>query len=75
MQIDLAAIGEIIKDKVGRKQVIALGTIAALAWLVKNVPEVDLRKLCLVAGVGVAGIIAQSLLDWKYPRNETPPTP
>jgi len=78
MQIDMAAIGEVIKDKVGRKQIIAITTIVALAWLVNKQADLTVTEpalarmgLILIAVVGIAGITAQSLLDWKRPRTPT----
>ncbi len=77
MQIDMASIGEILKDKVGRKQIIAITTIVALAWLVNKQADLTVTEpalarlgLGLIAAVGVVGIIAQSFLDYTRPRHK-----
>ncbi len=75
MALDMTGFVEVAKDvltkladKIGRKQIIALATIGVLGWLINNFPEVDFYKLCIVAGVGTVGIVAQLLLDLKRPR-------
>jgi hypothetical protein len=64
----IAAVAEALKDKVGRKQIIALATLGCLTYLISQ-GVTDLKPLALVAAVGIAGIVAQLVLDWKRPRN------
>ena len=47
----------LINDKIGRKQLIAIVAIVSLA----NEPY-------LLAGVALAAILTQAVLDWKHPR-------
>ena len=67
MNIDFSKLAEAIKDKVGRKQIIAMTTIGCLTYLIAN-KITDWKILMLVLIAGGIGMAVQAVLDWKYPR-------
>lgn len=67
MNIDFAKLADAIKDKIGRKQIIAITTIVCLTYLAAS-KIIDLKALVPVLIAGTIGIIAQSVLDYRYPR-------
>ena len=71
MNLDFAKLAEAIKDKVGRKQIIAMTTIICLTYLAST-GVTDCKTLLIVLGSGIVGIIAQAVSDWKNPRQEKP---
>lgn len=81
LQIDFATLSETLKDKFGRKQIIALAAIAALTLLTfylittKDIAEPVLWLIGigfgLIAAVGVVANITQLINDLKRPRKET----
>lgn len=58
---------EALKDKVGRKQIIAIVTILCLTSLAAN-GVTDWLLLVPVFLAGLCGMIAQTIIDYKYPR-------
>lgn len=68
MTIDLMAVAEIAKDKIGRKEILGLATLGCLTYLIAEGVEA-LPVLLVVAGVGVGAIGAQLAMDWKRPRD------
>jgi len=80
LQIDFATLSETLKDKFGRKQIIALATIAAMAVLTfylittKDVSEPVLWLIGIGFGLiftmGALANITQLVNDLKRPRKE-----
>lgn len=71
----LKMVFEAIKDKIGRKQIVALATLGCLTYLISQ-GVTDLKPLSLVAGVGVTGFLSQLAIDWRFPRRgAAPPLP
>lgn len=67
MTIDLMQVAEIVKDKVGRKEIIALATMGCLTALIWH-GVTDWKPLSFVLVSGIAGMAIQALLDLKRPR-------
>ena len=74
MNFDFAKLAEAIKDKVGRKQIIAMTTIICLTYLAAK-GITDIKVLLTILGAGIVGMGLQSLSDWKNPRQEKPEKP
>ena len=78
MNIDFAKLAEAIKDKVGRKQIIAMTTIICLTWIALEAKDAmsksTLYAMGIIALTGFFGFGIQAAIDWKNPRQSAEKT-